>query len=130
MNIEAGLRSFLLAAPALAALVGPRVYGLLRPQTSDLPAAMIQRITTARQVLFCGTDKLVEVSLQVDAFAMTGDVAWGVADALRALLVDFTGMMGAVYVDQCTLENEFPLVDPEPGIIRVTQLYHLWYVED
>ena len=39
-------------------------------------------------------------------------------------------MMGATFIDHCTLENEFPLVDPDPGIIRVTQLYNIWYVED
>jgi hypothetical protein len=91
---------------------------------------MLQRATSARQVLFCGTDKLVDAQMQVDSFAISGEDAWGLARALRLLLVDFSGMMAATFVDHCTLANEFPLIDPDPGIIRVTQLYNIWYVED
>ena len=52
------------------------------------------------------------------------------AAVLRALLIDFTGTMGGAYVDRVLLTNEFPLNDPDPGVIRVTQLYNFWYVED
>jgi hypothetical protein len=130
MMLEEGMRNFLLAAPPVAALVGARVFGLLRPQTSELPATMIQRVATTRQVLFCGTTPLVDAQIQVDAYGMTGDDAWGLAKAVRQVLVDFKGMMDATYVDHCSLVNELPLVDPEPGIIRITQLYNVWYVED
>ena len=131
MNVlEAGLRSYLLLIPAITDLVGPRVYGILRQQSQDLPAILIQRTQTTRQPKFCATDKLVSCDMQVDAYAMTGDGGWALAAALRAALIDFNGTMGETYVDKVMLTNEFPLNDPDPGVIRITQLYNFWYVED
>ncbi len=130
MMIEEGLRTFLLAQTTVAALVADRIYGLLRPVAAVLPNIMLQRSGTTRQVLFCGTNPLVDANIQLDCFAMDSEQVWGVAQACRRALIDFTGLMGATYVDHCTLANELPLVDPDPGVIRVTQLYNVWYVED
>lgn len=130
--MEADLRIFLLAQPTVTALVDQRVYGMYREQglSEQLPAVLIQRVATARFPLFCATDKLVDASMQVDAYAIGGDDVWALAAALRAVLIDFSGMMGATLVRKMLLANEFPLTDPEPGVIRVTQTYQLWYVED
>jgi hypothetical protein len=136
--LEQGLRAFLADAPTISALVIDRIYGLVREQGNDqtlppdaqLPAVLIQRTTTQRQQLFCGTSPFVSADVQVDSYAITGDDAWGLAKALRTLLVDFTGNMGETWVDTVHLTNEFPLSDPDPGIIRITQLYNIWYLED
>jgi hypothetical protein len=133
MIVEIGLRQFLATIDLVTAIVGANIYGLIReraPVETQLPAIMIQRTTTAREVLFCGTDDLVSIDLQVDSYAMTGDSAWGLARALRKSLIDFTGTMGDVYVDAVHLTNEFPMTDPDPGIIRIVQLYNFWYLED
>lgn len=130
MIFDTELRKYLLTVPALTDLVQSRIYGILRQQSQDLPAVLIQRVQTTRQPKFCATDKLVSSDIQVDAYAMTGDSGWALAAALRATLVDFTGTMGDAYVDKVMLTNEFPLNDPDPGVIRVTQLYNFWYVED
>ena len=130
--METDLRTFLLYQDPLTALVGQRVYGMMREQglQQQLPAVMIQRISSARQVKFCATDKLVDADMQIDAYAISGDSAWAVANVLRSALLDFSGMMGETHVDKVLLANEFPLIDPDPGIVRVTQLYNFWYVED
>lgn len=130
MIFESELKAYLLTIPALTNLVGSRIYGILRQQSQDLPAILIQRTQTTRQPKFCATDKLVSSDIQIDAYAMTGDSGWALAAALRALLIDFTGTMGGAYVDKVLLTNEFPLNDPDPGVIRITQLYNFWYVED
>ena len=130
MIFESELKAYLLTIPALTNLVGSRIYGILRQQSQDLPAILIQRVQTTRQPKFCATDKLVSSDIQIDAYAMTGDSGWALAAALRATLMDFTGTMGAAYVDKVMLTNEFPLNDPDPGVIRITQLYNFWYVED
>lgn len=130
MIFESELKAYLLTIPALTNLVGSRIYGILRQQSQDLPAILIQRTQTTRQVKFCETDKLVSSDIQIDAYAMSGDSGWALAAALRALLIDFTGTMGGAYVDKVLLTNEFPLNDPDPGVIRITQLYNFWYVED
>jgi hypothetical protein len=136
--LEQGLRVYLVADPSIAALVAARIYGLVREQGNDvtlpigaqLPAVLIQRTSSIRQQLLCGTSPLVEADVQVDSFAMTGDDAWALAAALRAAMIDFNGNMGETYVDTVHLTNEFPVTDPDPGIIRVTQIYTIFYLED
>jgi len=132
MILEQGLREYLLEVAPIAALIRDRLFNMVRSPQSALPAVVIQRINTIRQVLFCGTDDLVNADMQLDCYAISPQDAWGLAAAVRAALVDFTGTMGdpaGVYVDQVTLTNERPLTDPDPGIIRVIQLYNFWYLE-
>ena len=88
MMLEVDLRSYLLAQSSLQTFVVDRIYGLTRPQAAALPAIMLQRSTSARQVLLCGTDKLVDTQMQVDCFAISGEDAWNLARAIRQLLVD------------------------------------------
>lgn len=128
--LEADIITHLKTLPAITDLVGARIYGILRQQSQDLPAILIQRVQTTRQVKFCATDKLVSTDMQIDAYDKNGDSVWALAAAMRAALIDFTGTMGATYVDKVILSNEFPLNDPDPGVIRVTQLYNFWYQED
>ena len=130
MRLETDLRSMLIAEPTITALVAQRVYGLLREPSAPLPAVMIQRIFTHRQELFCGVSPLVSADLQVDSYAINGDDAWTVAKALRLLFKNFSGNVGETQVDKVFLINEFPMTDPDPGIIRVVQTYNFWYVED
>jgi hypothetical protein len=130
MRVETDFRSWLLAEPTISAIVGGRIFGLVREPQAALPAINIQRIVTRRQELFCGVDPLVSADLQVDSYAIDGDGAWTCAEALRTVLKNFSGPMGTTQVDKVFLINEFPLVDPDPGIIRVVQTYNFWYVED
>lgn len=130
MIFEAALQTFLLGSEPVTALVRDRVFGLLREPSSLLPALLAQRITTQRQTTFCRTSKLVSADFQLDSYAMTGVDAWGLAAAVRSLMIDFEGMMGDIFVNKILLTNEFPTVDGDPGVIRITQLYNIWYVED
>ena len=130
--IETDLRNFLLAQAPLTALVGQRVYGLVREQgTPDqLPSVRVQRRLTNRFRTFCGTDPLVDAQIQIDAFGIDMDSAGAVARVMRKALVDFSGQMGASRVDDVSLDNEFPLTDPDPGVIHVAQIYNFWFEED
>lgn len=130
MRLETDLRTFLLAAPSIAALVGARIYGLIREPASPLPSINIQRIHSVRQELFCGVAPLVSADVQVDSYSIDGDSGWSVAAALRALLRNFSGTMGATQVDKVFLTNEFPMTDSDPGVIRIVQVYNFWYLED
>lgn len=133
MRLETDLRDFLLTAPAITNLVAERIYGVLREPASKLPSINVQRTHTLRQQLFCGVSPLVSADLQIDSFGINGDDAWTVAKALRKLFENFSGPMGgspATHVDKVFLVNEFPLTDPDPGVIRVVQLYNFWYLED
>ena len=128
--IEADIRTFLLAAPSISALVAARIYGLIREPAAPLPSINIQRIHSARQELFCGVAPLVSADIQVDSYGIDGDTSWAVAKALKLLLRNFSGTMGASEVDKVFLTNEFPLTDSDPGVIRIVQVYNFWYLED
>jgi hypothetical protein len=131
MRLESDLRDYLVAAPSISTLVGARVYGMLREPAAALPAIMIQRVHSARQELFSGVAPLVDASMQIDSFAINGDAVWTLARALRLLFKNLTKVtMGTTLVDRMFLTNEFPMVDPDPGVIRVVQLYNVWYLED
>lgn len=130
MIFEAALQTFLLGSEPVTEIVRNRIFGLVREPSSELPALLAQRISTVRQPTFCRTSKLVSADFQLDAYAMTGQDAWGLAAAVRSLMIDFEGMMGDIFVNKILLTNEFPTVDGDPGVIRVTQLYNIWYVED
>jgi hypothetical protein len=130
MRLETDLRTMLIAEPTITALVAQRVYGLLREPGSPLPSVNIQRIFTHRQELFCGVSPLVSADLQVDSYGINGDDAWTVAKALRLLFKNFSGNVGETQVSKVFLINEFPLTDPDPGVIRVVQTYNFWYLED
>jgi Protein of unknown function (DUF3168) len=130
VRLETDLRNFLIAAPAVAALVAQRVYGLIREPGSALPSVNVQRTHTLRQELFCGVSTLASADMQIDAFGINGDDAWTLARALRETFKNFSGDMGDTVVKKVFLINEFPLTDSDPGVIRVVQLYNFWYLED
>lgn len=130
MRLETDLRTFLITAPTIEALVAQRVYGLLREPQAPLPAVMLQRIHTWRGYSFCGVTPLADATMQIDSYAIDGDGAWTLARALRLALKNFNGNMGDTFVDAVFLINEFPMTDPDPGIMRVVQTYNFWYVED
>lgn len=129
--LEADLRAYLLTAPAIAALVGAHVFGMRVPQGIDAPRAIkMQRTHTQRQILFCGTDSMVNAEFQVDCYALELDQALELALAVRRVLIDFKGTMGTTYIEQMTLAQEMHVDDADPGRIRMMQLYNIWYLED
>lgn len=132
MMLEVDLIAFLLSVQSITTLVnGSQIYGLKRPQgLRPLPELLIARTSTVRQVKFCGTDSLVNTDLQIDSYGLELAQTLTLARSVRKTLVDFKGMMADTYVDQVTLTNEFPVEDPDPGIVRMTQLYNFWYVEE
>lgn len=131
--LEAGLPQYLNSIPAIQAMTHGRIYGAVREPASKLPALVFFRTNTTRQLQQCGTDALVSANLQVDCYGLNGQDAWALAATVRSALLGYSGMMGSVdgvWVDSVQLTNEFPLTDPEPGIIRVAQLYLFFYQED
>lgn len=131
MMFEEDLRSYLLTVTSLTSIVGAQIFGVRRPQGDrPLPEILIQRAHTLRQVLFCGTDSLVNADFQVDSYGIELSQVIALAKAVRLVLKDYKGSMGATHVDQMTLINEFPMDDPDPGVIRMLQIYNVWYSED
>ena len=137
--IETDLPAFLAGDAGIGALVVSgnlkRVFPLMIPQhtfkeTTKLPCLVYRRVSTQRQPLFCRTDSLVQGSFQLDAYAPEYEKALQLAEALRKALIDFTGQMGATFVDRVFLEFEADFEDPEPGLYHISHTYTVWYLEE
>jgi hypothetical protein len=69
MTVESAVRAQLAADPAVAALVGGRVYQLKLPQGVTLPAVRVQLIDEPAAYHLRGADKLHEARVQTDVYA-------------------------------------------------------------
>lgn len=139
MELEQGLYERLKADVALGLLIGTgdaaRIYHDLIPQhaygeSTKLGCVVIQRTGTGFDGDFCGTDPLVDASIQIDSYAMTRGEAWMIGRAVRNCLLDFSGTLaGEIPVDRIACVNDLSLTDPEPGLYRRSQTYQIWNEE-
>lgn len=139
--LGAGLKQELLNNTATAALIsGPapviaRVFPLIMPQKKrdgppQYPAVVYTLTGTQRQKLYCRTDGTYRQTLELDHYALDYDQAHELADAVRAVLLDFRGALGGIVaVKDVALETEIDLQDPEPGVFRVNQVWSIWLAE-
>jgi hypothetical protein len=131
MILEEAFPLYLQSVPEITDLVRNQIYGVMRPQgLRPLPEILISRTQTTYQDKFCGVDALANADMQLDCYASGLAMAMSLANAVRKALKDFSGTMADVVVQKVFLSNQFPVYDPDPGIIRVTQTYNFWYVED
>lgn len=136
--IEKALFDFLTADTTFLSLVSSgshvRIYPLVIPQKTGVRAQMpcvVYAVTAdSRQKTYCGTSKLVEVSVSIDCYGSTMKQARDLATELRSLLLDYRGFMGSTYVSDVSLINSISLPDMEPGLYRVSDTYSVWYKEE
>lgn len=133
MMLEQGLYEYAAAQTDIAAIIGQpdklRLEKLVVPQHSRFPCSVMQRTGTTRDQIACGTSRLLQATVQIDHYAKTWKGAAELAEAFRLALTDFAGMMGDVEVRNVTLQNEFDLDDPEPGLYRRSQSWLFWFTE-
>lgn len=87
MDMAGALRARLLAAPAVIAQVGQRVYWVDRPQSSALPAITLQTVSELRPQHMGGFDGLSDVRVQVDIWAATYADTKAIAEDVIAALI-------------------------------------------
>lgn len=127
---EPNFHYHLTGVPAIAALVGGRVFPDMVKQGSLLPAIVFQRTGTLRQQTYCGTHGLVLGNFQIDVYAKTRNECRTLAALVLKALIDYAGPMGTdCDVKHCALQTDFDSVDPDPGTLRRTQLWAIWYPE-
>lgn len=145
MNLHESLHTHLAGDDDVAALVGARIFPMLIPQHARGDSArhgciVYTRIGVSRVVSLCGTDRLMESTLQLDAYAASFSVpkdgappALAIARATRRSLVDFRGELGGsggVIVKDIKLTGELEFTDPDPGLYRISQTYSVWHLDD
>lgn len=113
-----------------AALLGDRIFYQRARQSVRGTYLVWQRTGGERQPMFCFTDGTIGGEYQVDVYGID-DVAFvNAAGAIRRALMDYCGPMGSVEVKKVLLSADFDSVDPEPGLLRRTQIWTVWYAEE
>lgn len=130
---EPNLYAFLSGLAGVRGLVASRIYPDMLPQSPALPAVVVQKTGGIRNRAYCGTDRAVLGTYQIDVYgrsrAEARQVAEAIADESPAGMLDYRGLMGIVTVKDCALTSDFDSIDPEPGLLKRTQLWDVWYVE-
>ena len=129
MTLETALRTYTLADPAIATLVGTRMYARKLPQNPTLPAISFQRIATRRLHDMAGPDGLPRPRMQLTCWAMTPAGADDLAAVVRQRLDGYRGAWGAIDIGSCQCVGEQDLDDPETGRVAVAQDYMIQFTE-
>ena len=129
------LANALVADPAVAAVVGQRVYPVVAPASADLPFVTWRRTGFQRnQTLGCPMGTGV-VLLAVDVFAVTYGEARDIADKVRQVLDGYgTSVANYVSVRNVSLDTESDGVvqlagGDLPPILTVNQQYSILWQE-
>lgn len=121
---ESSLRAYLIAQPAIAALIGTRFYPVRLPQDPTLPAITYQTIAGGEGTTHEGASGLARTRVQFDCWASTKGQVLALAKALRdALATVNPGWMGAERI------NDMDVPESEPVLWRRMVEYRFWYEE-
>ena len=128
--IEQDLRTYLLAQPAIAALIGTRCYPARLPQGAARPALTYQRIARTTSITHDGAADLGRARIQIDCWTDSYEAMVGLAKAIRAALSGYRGPMGSNGATAARIVNELDLPEPEPALWRRMIDVAVWHRED
>lgn len=119
-SIEAAVRALLVGAPAVATLVGQRIYPYALPQGATYPAIRYQRISTDRTYSIQARSDRAQVRMQVDCYAEALTDALALAAAVRDAIDVYSGTSAGVAVRSVTAAGESGGYesDPLPAVFR------------
>jgi hypothetical protein len=134
--IQSALVARLESVSGVTSIAADRIYPLMIPQhvyseATKQPCIVYTRTNVQRRPTFCTSVGLIATGFRVDSYARTYVQAVELAAAVKTALIDFTGSWGspAQTISRVMLDNEFDLLDPEPGLYRVSQTYTVWHIE-
>lgn len=133
--IEKALPAFLGSDAAIQGLVKEgsivRIFPLIipqkRPAKDQMPCIVYTISGEQRQKTYCGTSPLIQVLFSLDLYALTAIQARELSTVVRNRLLDYRGPMGELLVSDVTLDNSMTQYDMEPGLMRVIDMYSMWY---
>ena len=135
-DIRTSLRGYLLADTGVAALVGTRIYPRVLPQGVRDPAIVYNRVSMLGDHHMLGASGLVEVRMQIDAWADTADDAYDLAVAVKERIDGYRGEMQSVasppdvvFVQGCFFANARDDYDANRQLYRESWDYMLHYGE-
>lgn len=132
MSAEKVIYALLKADPALAALVGDRIYPGFVPMGKPLPALaynQVSRVESSKLGLRGGT-VVVRSRIEVTAQAKTYPSKKAVLDAVRAACKNRQGLIAGVEVDSVLVDTTGPdLRDDDAGIEMQSQDFRVTFHE-
>lgn len=132
---EQGLATVLVSDPAVAAVVGQRIYPVIAPAAADLPFITWRRSGVQRSHTLAGPMGMPTVVMSVDLYAVTYEAVRDLADRVRRALDGYGGSPSdSVVVDNVSLDNEadgfIQLTGGDlPPVYIVTQTYSIMWQE-
>ena len=123
------------ADPAVAALLGERIWPVIAPQSASLPFATWRRTGVQRSQTLSGPMGMATVVLAVDVFSTTYEEARDIADRVRSVLDGWGGQVADyVSVRNVSLDSEsdgfVQLAGGDlPPVYQVTQTYSILWQE-
>jgi len=131
---EAVLLRALVAAPAVARLMGRRIYAVMAPQSATYPFATYRRTAVDREQTLVAPMGVPRLSVEVLVYAGTYEAAREAADACRVVLDGYGGSALGCTVSQASLVSEaddFVTLQGGdlPPAYQITQTYDVWWQE-
>jgi len=132
---EQAISTVLLSDPAVAAVVGTRIYPVIGPATAELPFATWRRSGVQRQHTLNGPMGMPTVLLSIELFALTYEAVRDIADRVRRALDGYGGSPAdCVLVNNVSLDNEVDgyvqLAGGDmPPVYSVSQTYSIMWSE-
>lgn len=130
-----GLRAYLLADPAVTAIIGTRLYPVQLPQGIQAASVIYNRISEIESYHNRAPSALMATRFQFDSVSQNVDEATLLADAVKERLGGFVGAVeyappdGVVNFEGIFFGDGRDDYDGELGFYRVSRDYLVWYKE-
>lgn len=128
-DIRTGLRTFLLADAAIAALVGTRIYPVKLPQGVSGTSLILNEISGQGDHHMQGASGLVTVRMQIGAWATTADGAHALFLAVKEAIDGYRGLMGDVTVQGVFIDSWRDIDDTVANLRGKVADYFIHYSE-
>jgi len=129
MSIEEALQAYLIGNAGVAALFGDRIYPNVIPQTSPLPAAAFQTVTTTGDDTHDGPSGWTEITLQI---TVDGAAYLATKAAVRAIylaLRGYSGTLSGVKIYYISRENLIDGYNEGSKSTTIRQDFKVQYLE-
>jgi len=132
-DIRPGLRAFVLADAAVAALAATRMFPVKVPQGETRPSIVYNEISGIGDHHMDGASGLVQVRMQIASWAQTADLAHALHLAVKNRIDGYRGPMGSganeVQVQGVFIDSWRDVDDTVANLRGKLVDYFIWYAE-
>ena len=132
MQIEQAVLKELLADSGVTDLISERLYYVKAPQDVVKPYVIFFKASGPREYSHDGVSALARPRFQFSCFATTYYEAKQIAEAIRAAIEAFNGIMGGAggaEVGSCFCINESDIYEDNTQLFHVAVDYLIWHKE-